>query len=271
MNLCSKKIILKLLKKYQAWPKKRLGQNFLIDQEIIKKMVFAADLSKKDRVLEIGPGIGALTQKLAKSAKEVVAVEKDKKMVEILKQTLKDQKNIKIIQKDILEFEPKFKNYKIVSNLPYFLTAPVIRKFLEAKFQPQLMVVLIQKEVAQRICQKPPNLNLLALSVQVYGSAKIVDYVKKKSFFPPPQVEGAILKISNLFPLKNRVSFFKIARAGFLHPRKTLLNNLTQGLKIDKKKVELWLKKNKISPQQRAQSLTLKDWQRLSQNFWQLF
>ncbi len=277
MNLASKKAIQNLLKKYQLRPSKRLGQNFLIDKRVITKLIGAANLKPKDIVLEIGPGIGTLTQKLAKKVKKVIAIEKDQKMVEILKETLKDYENVEIIKGDILELAPrtynlKAKTYKIVGNLPFYLTAPVIRKFLEAvEVKPRQMTLVVQKEVGQRICAKPPRMSILAVSVQFYAKPEIISYVSRKSFWPQPKVDSAILRITPLIntdrKLINADLFFKIVKTGFSHPRKQLINNLSKGLKFNRERVKDWLLKNNIQPEQRAETLTVKDWTSLTKNF----
>lgn len=274
MDAISKPEIKNLLKKYKIRPSKRLGQNFLIDRGIIKKIIEAAELSLEDIILEIGPGLGNLTKELAKKAKKVIAVEKDQKMIKILEEVLKDHNNVKIIQGDILKFNllnsrqiPK--NYKIVANIPYYLTSPLIRKFLETKNQPKEMILMVQKEVAERICAQPPKMNLLAVSVQFYAKAKIISFVSKKSFWPRPKVDSAIIKIT---PKTNRGRlstdlFFKIVKAGFSHPRKQILNNFSEKLKWNKGKVRSWLLKNKIKVNQRAETLTLEDWFNLTQTY----
>jgi 16S rRNA (adenine1518-N6/adenine1519-N6)-dimethyltransferase len=308
MNLASKKIIKEILKKHSISPSKRLGQNFLIDESVIRKIISAAELKKTDTVLEIGPGIGTLTQELAKKVKLVISVEKDSKMCEILKQSLKDFKNIKVIEDDILKFNflsykfprstPPFPqkgrglrgrqvtDYKIIANLPFYLTAAVIRKFLEANAtvgeRPKEMVLIVQKEVGQRICPRPPKLkerrrgktsqmNLLAVSIQFYAKPKIISYVSKKSFWPQPKVDSAIIKISKIKNQKSKINkflFFRIVRAGFSHPRKQILNNLSEGLKLKSKEVcREWLLKNKIQPEQRAESLSIQDWIDLTKTF----
>lgn len=159
----------------------------------------------------------------------------------------------------------KIGNFKVVANLPYYIVSPTIRKFLEnTGVQPLQMILMAQKEVAQRICAKPPDMNLLAVSVQFYAEPKIIAYVSKKAFWPSPKVDSAIIKIvpklqrSDLCQL-----FFRIVKAGFSQPRKQLINNLSKGLKIDKEKVKNWLLKNGIQPTQRAETLSLDDWLRL--------
>jgi len=275
MNLISELEVKKLLKKYQIRPLKRLGQNFLIDKGVIEKIVGAAELSPNDIVLEIGPGIGNLTQELAKKAKKVIAVEKDPKMIEILNNLLEclNVRNVKIVKTDILKIDPKpytQKPYKIVASLPFYLTSPVIRQFLENKTPPTEMVLVVQKEVAQRICAKPPKMSILAVSVRFYAKPEIISYISKKSFWPVPKVDGTILRIVPLIhadrkPI-NADLFFKVARAGFSHPRKQLINNLSKKLKLEKEKVEDWLLENNIQPTQRAETLTLLDWLNLTRS-----
>jgi len=272
MNLTSKKVVKYLLKKYGTRPLKRLGQNFLIDKSVLKKIIESADLRSKDIVSEIGPGVGTLTQEIAKRVKRVIAIEKDKKMIEILKETLRDFKNIEITQGDVLKLDPKsytLKPYKIVANLPYYIVSPVIRKFLElTEARPLKMVLMVQKEVAQRICSKPPKMSLLAVSVQFYAKPEIISFVSKKSFWPQPKVDSAIIKITPIKPARTVLSglFFKIVKAGFSQPRKQLANNLSKGLELDKERVKKWLLENKINPTQRAETLSVQNWIKLIKN-----
>jgi 16S rRNA (adenine1518-N6/adenine1519-N6)-dimethyltransferase len=260
-----------ILKKYRIFPSKRLGQSFLIDKKVLKKIVEAAELSKNDIVLEVGPGIGNLTKELAKRAKKIIAVEKDKRMVEILEETLEDFKNVKIVRADILKFpihQLQTTDYKLVANIPYYLTSYLIRKFLELKNKPKLIVLMVQKEVAQRICAKPPKMNLLAVSVQFYAKPKIISFVSKNCFWPRPKVDSAIIKIKPLVNAEKRLIdadlFFRIVRAGFSQPRKQLINNLSKKLKKDKKIVRDWLLKCNIPPNKRAQALSIEDWKKLA-------
>lgn len=286
--MISIKIVKNLLKKYKVSPSKKFGQNFLIDRSVLRKIITIANLQSKDVILEIGPGTGILTQGLAKGVKEVIAIEKDPKMVQILQETTKNLKNVKIVQGDILKlntknYKLKTKNYKLVANLPYYIVSPVIRKFLENKYPPKLMILMTQKEVAQRIIAKPPNMNLLAVSVQFYAKPEIVSYISKKSFWPQPKVDSAILRIT---PERSQQRpglcnlFFKIVRAGFSQPRKQLINNLTRlnfssknlsgPVKIpetDRQKIENWLLKNKIRPSQRAETLSVQEWLKLTKTF----
>jgi|SRR3989344_6830650 len=279
MNFFSKITLRQTLKGYGVSPKKKFGQNFLIDKGVAKKILKTANLQPTDTVIEVGPGTGSLTGELAKKVKKVIAVEKDPEMILLLKKTVKNFKNVKIIQNDILKirnWELGIGNsYKVVANLPYYIVSPAIRKFLEMKNPPKLMVLMVQKEVAQRICAKPPHMNLLAVSVQFYAKPEIISYVSKKSFWPIPKVDSAIIKIiprhSAFGSASFRERFFRIAKAGFSHPRKQLLNNLSQNLKINRKKITIWLLQNKIKPYQRAESLSLSDWMRLVRAFTKAF
>ena len=264
----------KILKKYQIIPSKRLGQNFLIDKFALSKVISASELKPEDIVLEIGPGTGILTMELAKKARKVIAIEKDRLMLLALKETLASFQNIEVIHGDILKLSPlssKLKPYKVIANLPFYLTAPVIRKFLEAEIQPELMVFVVQKEVAQRICSKPPKMNLLAVSVQVYAEAKIIAYISKTSFWPQPKVDSAIIKIIPLKaapPLLLRAGlyeqFFKIVRSGFANPRKQIVNNLSRMLKLTKEETSAWLLQNNIKPTMRAEILSVEHWKALA-------
>ncbi|XOA42702.1 MAG: 16S rRNA (adenine(1518)-N(6)/adenine(1519)-N(6))-dimethyltransferase RsmA [Candidatus Nealsonbacteria bacterium] len=271
------KTVKNLLKNYGIRPFKGLGQNFLINKRVLKKIIKAAKLSKNDVVLEIGPGIGNLTLELAKKAKKVIAIEKDKKMCEVLKEVLDCQNigNVKIIKGDVLKIKNGsmvkwLNNYKVVANLPYYITSPVIRKFLEIENQPKEIVLMVQKEVARRICSQPPKMSILAVSVQFYAEPKIISFVSKKSFWPQPKVDSAIIKITPKKISTRTVlvdSFFKIVKAGFSHPRKQLINNFSKELKMSKEKVKKWLLKNGIQPIQRAETLSVKDWLKLVKGY----
>lgn len=313
MDLLSPKTIKELLSRYSAAPLKRMGQNFLINQVVLEKIIAAAQLDGGEAVLEIGPGLGALTEALAKRVKIVVAIEKDRKFVEILKETLKNYKNVKIIHADILRFDiksllvipakarnqkineqipayagtpsgsPRIKygtnliksgmtkiNYKLIANLPYNIASAVIRKFLEAENQPSEMILMVQKEVAQRICASPPNMSLLAVSVQFYSDPKIVDHVSKGSFWPQPKVDSAILQIKSKailipgFHPDDTDIFFKIVKAGFSSPRKQLAGNLAKGLKIERNIIDKILKNAGIEPSRRAETLSVEEWLKIA-------
>lgn len=244
-------------------PIKHFGQNFLVNKKAVSTIIEGAKLLKKDVVLEIGPGKGVLTKELAERVKKVIAIEKDKRLVEFLKEELKDFDNIEIINDDTLNYELGIMNheYKIVANLPFYITAPIIRKFLEMERQPEEMTLIIQKEVAKRICNKPPRMSILAISVQFYADAKILSYIPRRSFKPMPKVDGAIIQIT---PKKkydvNPDKFFKVVKAGFSHPRKQIINNLSTELDINKKELGSFLLSKNIKPTQRAETLSINDW-----------
>ena len=278
LDLSSLKTIKELFLKYNAQPSKGMGQNFLVNKAVLEKIIKTADLKLGDTVLEVGPGVGTLTQELAKNAESVIAIEKDKKMCEILNETLSDFKNVKIINGDILKTNIELqKKYKLVANIPYYLTSPLIRKFLENPpdgKQPEEIILMVQKEVAQRICSKPPNMSILAVSVQFYAEVKIISYIKKENFWPKPKVDSAIIKITphKNAPLVSVELFFKIVKAGFSQPRKQLVNNLSflklaNDVKLTKDEIFDWLSKNKITPTQRAETLSIDDWINLTNSF----
>jgi len=276
-----------LLKRYKVHPNKRLGQNFLVSRTVLKKIIKAGELKSSDIVLEIGPGLGILTKAIAKKVKKVIAVEKDENLANILKGELVDNgiKNVKIINQDILNTKYQILNtkYKLVANLPYYITGPVIRMFLESAKPPESMVLMVQKEVAQRICPCPPKLkerrrgktpkmSILAVSVQFYAKPEIISYISKKSFWPQPKVDSAIIKIvPRQFGVpvscQFREQFFRIVRAGFSQPRKQLINNFSKSLELPRKEVETWLKGNKIQPTQRAETLSVNNWIALTKTF----
>ena len=242
-------------------PIKHFGQNFLINKKTILDVIKGAGLLETDIVLEIGPGKGALTKELIKKVKKVIAVEKDQRLVDFLKEDLKDFNNIEIIHKNILDISPAYAKYKIVANIPFYITAPVIRKFLEIENPPKEMTLIVQKEVAQRICAKPPRMSILAVSVQFYADTKILSYISKRSFRPTPKVDSAIIKITpKKKPEVDPEKFFKIVKAGFSQPRKQLINNLSSKLKINKKELGFLLLNRGIKPTQRAETLSINDW-----------
>ena len=272
----NQKEVKNLLKKYNLRPSRGLGQNFLVDEGVLKKIIEAANLSKSDVVLEVGPGIGNLTLELAKRVKKVIAIEKDLGMIEVLRINLKNFKNVEILKGDALKIishklsataSVLWPRYKVVANIPYYLTSHLIRKFLEAKNQPKEIILMVQKEVAQRICAKPPDMSILAVSVQFYAKPEIISFVSKKSFWPSPKVDSAILRITQIHTDKKTDShrFFRIVKAGFSQPRKQIINNLSKMLTLNKNEVKKWLLKNRIKPRQRAETLNIENWVKLTE------
>ncbi len=276
-----------LLRRFDLRARKGLGQHFLIDEEVLGLIISAAQLTSADVIIEIGPGLGVLTKELARQAGWVVAIELDNKLAAILKQTLASFNNITIINEDILKIDPaalleeqkaKFPpevgspfSYKVVANLPYYITSPVLRYFLEASVKPQIMIVMVQKEVAEEIVAKPGRMSLLSVSVQLYGEPAIIDYVPAQSFYPAPEVDSAILRV-DIYPqpavdIADKESFFAVVRAGFSASRKQIVNSLAQGLGLPKAEVLPLLEKAGIVSQRRAETLTIEEWARL----WRVF
>ena len=255
-----------LLRKYNIRPNKTMGQNFLINEDIIKKTIEAADLNENDTILEVGPGLGILTKELAQKARKVITIEKDKEIVEVLKKELEDYKNVEIICGDILEINLEFlKNYKVVANIPYYLTSHLIRILLELENQPKEITILIQKEVAERICASPPKMTLLAISVQFYTRPEIISYISKEDFWPEPKIDSAIMKITDIKKPEdiNIKKFFKLVKAGFSSPRKQLVNNLSNKLNINKEEIKTALTECNLDIQVRAERLQITDWVKL--------
>ena len=260
------------LRHFDLKARKALGQHFLIDEEILPLITSAAELNSSDVVIEVGPGLGILTRELAGQAGQVIAVELDDKLATILKQTLASLENVVIVNKDILQVDPSAllpekAMYKVVANLPYYITAPVLRHFLEARLKPRTMIVMVQKEVAENIVAEPGKRSLLSISVQFYGKPEIVSRVPAQSFYPLPKVDSAILRI-DLYPrpavaVTDKESFFNVVRAGFTASRKQLANSLAQGLELPKAEVLPLLEKAGIAPQRRAETLTLEEWAQL--------
>ena len=269
-----------LLRRFDLRARKRLGQRFLIDGDVLQRILSAAELTADDIVLEVGPGLGILTRELAQRAQRVIAIELDDKLANFLKQELVSFPNVMIINEDILKIEPatllaRPERYKVVANLPYYITSPVLRHFLEATLKPDLMVVMVQKEVAEAIVAGPGKRSLLSISVQFYGRPTIIGKVPANSFYPAPEVDSAILRI-DLYPkpavaVDDTEGFFGTVRAGFASPRKQLANSLAQGLGWPKADVLSVLAEASIAPQRRAETLTLEEWAQLRQAYvqWQ--
>ncbi|MEF3692109.1 MAG: 16S rRNA (adenine(1518)-N(6)/adenine(1519)-N(6))-dimethyltransferase RsmA [Candidatus Moraniibacteriota bacterium] len=250
-----------------------LGQNFLNNSLIVDRIADSADIRADDLVLEIGPGKGILTEKLCQKAGKVIAVELDQNLKELLEQKFKNQKNLEIIFADILKInlpqilrEREISTYKLVANIPYYITSKIIRLFLETEIKPTEMILMIQKEVAERIIARPGGMSKLSASVQYYAAAEILFDVEPSNFTPPPEVTSSVIRIKNIKSKEPRESkkYFRLVRAGFCARRKTLLNNLSNSLGLDKKTVEAKLIELNLNPQIRAQELSVKNWQDLS-------
>jgi 16S rRNA (adenine1518-N6/adenine1519-N6)-dimethyltransferase len=261
-----------LLKQYGLRADKRLGQNFLQDSASLEKIVRAAEISRDDSVLEIGPGLGSLTRYLACYARKVAAVELDPALFGPLEAVLAPYQNVRLVHGDILELEISGlidqPDYLVAANIPYNITSAVIRHLLEGIPKPRRVVLTVQKEVAERICAKPGALSLLALSVQVYGAPAIAASIPAGAFYPVPNVDSAVLRIDiyphPLIPEGLLKTFFRFIKAGFGQKRKTLRNSLSSGLRISPADAESLLISAGIDPKRRAETLSIEEWKRLS-------
>ena len=266
-----------LCKEYNIKPVRSRGQNFLITEDIYNEMIDAANLNKDDIVLEVGPGLGFLTERLAKKVKRVIAVELDDKLVAILKIRLKELniRNVEVVNEDILQlritnYELRINNFKVVANLPYNITSIFLRKFLSDKVKPSSMTLMLQKEVAERIVASPPKMSLLAVSVQFYAKPEIVRIVSKDNFWPQPEVDSAVIKLRitsdpplQSYGVASEKDFFRLVKIGFSARRKMLKNNIASGLQIDQNEVIKKLKKVGLDNKIRAQELSLNKWKEL--------
>ena len=255
-----------LLKKYKLSPNKIRGQNFLVSDQVLDNIITASDIKKTDLVIEVGPGLGALTQRLLDKAKQVTAFEIDKNFQKVLNKLKNINKNLKIIWQDILsvtdEQLPKQK-YKVVANIPYYLTGKFMQKFLTVKNLPQTMILMIQQEVADRILVKDGKASLLSLSVDFYAQAEIVAKVGKNNFYPIPKVDSAIIKIFDIHKWGYKVDekkVWQLIKRGFSSKRKKLLNNLLTDPNIDKNKLNTVFEKLQLDKNIRAEKLTTHNW-----------
>lgn len=248
-------------------PKKSLGQHWLNDTETLESIVKEADISKEDFVLEIGPGQGSLTELLVALAGEVLALEFDEDLIESLNDKFKNQRssNLKVVHGDIRQFDfsklPQ--NYKIVANIPYYLTSNLIRSISQAENLPKVTVLLVQKEVAERICAGVGQMSILSVVAQFYFECNLGIIVPAEQFTPPPKVDSRVVVLkrrsNKMFDVADE-KFFQIIKAGFLERRKKLRSSLSRGLSISKEEVENWCKRAKVDPDKRAQALSLEDW-----------
>ncbi len=261
-----------LLRQHGLAPNRALGQNFLVDPVALQRITDAAQITKADTVLEIGPGLGSLTRHLAEAAGAVVAVELDAGLLPVLEQVLSGWGNVTLVQGDILKLDParlvSASGYLVAANIPYYITSAVIRRLLESERKPARMVLTVQKEVAERITAKPGDLSLLALSVQVYGQPRVAVRIPAGAFYPPPKIDSAAVQI-DLYPRpviaeEDLDAFFRVAKAGFSQKRKTLRNALAGGLGWKPERAAALLQAAAIDPMRRAETVTLEEWGRLA-------
>ena len=261
-----------ILKAHGLFADKSLGQNFLQDPIALQRIVDSAEVLPTDTVLEIGPGLGALTRHLAAAAGEVVAVELDGRLIPALEKTIAGFTNIRIVQGDILDFVPAdiipIEDYLVVANIPYYITSALLRHLLESNPRPRRVVLTVQKEVADRICAKPGDMSILALSVQVYGEPRVVAKIPAGAFHPAPKVDSSVVRIDMFpepfIPFALLDTFFWLVKAGFSQKRKKLRNSLSAGIRKSPAEIEEILRAAGIDPQRRAETLSLEEWRALT-------
>jgi len=272
-----------LLRQFGFKPRKSLGQHFLVDEAVLERILSAVELSHGDIVVEIGAGLGILTEGLAKRGAKVIAVELDSKLVALLKKRLAPFPDVKIIRADILKVTPQqllqnnltasefIRGYKVIANLPYYITSPVLNHFLEAQSRPSEMVVMVQKEVGEAIAAAPGKMSFLSVRTQFYSKPAIISYVPAASFYPPPKVDSVILRLNVYSQPPIEVSdvagFFDIVMHGFSSPRKQLRNSLAHSFKMPPRQVVSLLEKAGIEARRRAETLSLEEWRELWKTF----
>ena len=259
-----------ILRAHGLHPRKALGQNFLIDREALDSVVRAARLSPGDLVLEVGPGVGTLTAALAQHDVDVVAVELDEGLAVALRAQTAALPRVRVVAGNILRMDlneiiPTIEPYKVVANIPYYITAPIVRHFLEGAHRPTVMVLMVQKEVAQRLTAGPGDLSLLGVSAQFYARVETVRVVPASSFLPPPQVDSAIVRLTPYttppLPVGDPARFFALVKAGFGEKRKQLHNALTHGLAhIPARDLDAALDAAGIDRTRRAETVSLDEW-----------
>lgn len=261
-----------LMRRHSIRPKKRLGQNFLIDPSALEKVLQAAELGGTEAVLEIGAGLGSLTCLLVQAARRVTAYEVDRSLEPALQEAVGTVSNLRVVWGDILKAdwaaEVGEDRYAVVANIPYSITSVLLRRLLESERGPFRIVLTLQKEVVERILSGPGDMNLLALSVQAYGRPRLMERIPADSFFPPPDIDSAVLRV-DVHPapaIRPELldPFFRAARAGFSQKRKQLKNALAAGLGVPVARATDWLKRAQVEPSRRAQELSLEEWARLA-------
>lgn len=261
-----------ILRRYGIRPRKKLGQNFLIEMPALRRVVDAAEIQPTDHIMEIGAGIGNLTTLLAQNAARVVAIELDAHLIPILNEVLEPYQNVTIVQGDILELNTNSlmdqPGYQVVANIPYYITSALIRHLIESEPKPKRLTLTIQEEVGERVCATPGSMSLLALSVQVYGKPHIAGKIPASAFYPEPKVDSAIVRIdiyaSPFIPEPLLPTFFRLAKAGFSQKRKNLRNAISAGMHWSKDYTEEILTSVSIDPKRRAQTLSLEEWKILT-------
>lgn len=259
--------LLAILKGENIWAQKKLGQNFLVNPDVLKNIIKAAELTLQDFVVEVGPGLGILTEQLARNAAKVTTIEFDATIIPVLRKNLllEDIKNVEIRNEDALKTELPTEPYKLVANIPYYITSPLLNHFLQSENRPTLIVLLIQKEVAEKICAPDGDQSILSLQVQAFGKPSIICTVGKSSFFPQPKVDSAVIKIQT-YPnpvISNTEIFFKLIKGAFHQKRKMLSNSIPNALGLTPQQAEQLFTNSKIAPTERPQNLSLNQWEAL--------
>lgn len=262
--------LLQILRKENLYTEKKLGQNFLINPHIIDLIIKAADIGPTDHIVEVGPGLGILTGELVKTAKAVTTIEMDDKLIPFLKKQFHTQKKLTIVHQDVLRTECPRAPYKVVANIPYYITSPIITHFLHnvREHQPQLMVLMTQLEVARKIMADSGDHSILSLHTQVFAKPRLVHQVSAGNFFPAPKVDSAILTLESLPSpqITDIYNFFKLTKQAFQQKRKTLINSLQSFKGLNKPLLESALKNSNLNVMIRPQQLNFEDWQKLMNN-----
>ena len=271
----------KQLRRLNTRPSKGLGQNFLVDESVLRTITSAAELTPDDTVVEVGPGLGILTSELIKMAGTVIAVEVDSNLAAALKHKFSSNRQFSVVNADILDLDlvelinnhtpASNRAYKFVANLPYYVASLIMRHFLESSLKPSKMVIMVQKEVGQSIVAGPGNMSLISIGIQLYGKPSIIDYIPPQSFHPAPKVDSAIIHIDvysqPAIELDDIEGFFSVVKAGFSTPRKQLRNSLSIGMGLPTTETAQILEQADISPQRRPQTLSLEEWANVHQAF----
>lgn len=272
-----------MLHQLQYRVKKRLGQHFLTNENVVECILDTAELSKDDTVIEVGPGLGILTTRIAKLVSDVIAVELDSKLVSLLSECTTAFPNIKVVHGDILKITPQkllryrlkptefLGGYKVVANLPYYITNPILYHFLTSSQKPSLMVLMVQKEVGEAMVAMPGKMSFLSVSTQLYSKPRIIRHVPAEDFYPVPKVDSVVLRLdvyqTSLIDICNIEDFFYIVHCGFRAPRKQIHNSLALALEIPPGRIQILLKKASIDPKRRPETLSLQEWKQLYKVF----
>lgn len=258
-----------LLKTLDIRPSKGLGQHFLFERGIIDRIIRTAGISSDDIVVEIGPGLGILTESLLDHASRVYAVELDRRLAEHLRRTFGECERLQTIEDDALDVDfedvlPPDQAFDVVANLPYSSGTAILRRLLEQPRRPRRVTVMVQREVAERIAADPPDMTILGIATRFYATPRVAFKVPPSVFIPPPKVESAVLvlDINPILPLPSdqHARFFRVLHAGFHQKRKQLVNTLSDGLGLPKPEVAAWLVKSDVAPDRRPQTLSLEEW-----------